>query len=164
MFGRKVAVFNYANNDTINRATRDIMRNNNHNTQRIINTIVGCTAGIVALAGTRMLYEKCKKNKQLEDINGTLSVMSDNLDDNTEAVDFLNDMLVEEREAKDRSKENGLWEEVVDKHIDQYEKNHSKDVDDSLDIHGREAKEEVKTESTETKETVTENKSKKTSK
>lgn len=163
MFGRKVAVFNYANNDTINRATRDIMRNNNHNTQRIINTIVGCTAGIVALAGTRMIYEKCKKNKQLEDINGTLSVMSDNLDDNTEAVDFLNDMLVEEKEAKDRAKD-PLWQDVIDKHNEQYEKNHSKDADDSLDIHGREAKEEVKTESTETKETVTKTESKKTSK
>ena len=162
MFNRRIPVFNYASNDTINRAVRDITRNNNTNTQRIINTIVGCTAGLAALAGTRMIYEKCKKNKQLEDINGALSVMSDNLDDNTEAVDFLNDMLVEEKEAKDRSKENPLWEDVVDRHIEQYNKNHSKDADDTLDIHGKETKEvDVKEE---TKETVTETKSKKTSK
>lgn len=163
MFGRKVALFNYANNDTINRATRDIMRNNNHNTQRIINTIVGCTAGLAALAGTRMIYEKCKKNKQLEDINGTLSVMSENLDDNTEAVDFLNDMLVEEKEAKDRSKENGLWEEVVDKHIENYNNRHKTSSESNV-VETEEVKTEVKTEDGETKETATETKSKKTSK
>ena len=85
--------------------------------------------------------------------------MSDNLDDNTEAVDFLNDMLVEEKEAKDRSKENGLWEEVVDKHIENYNNRH-KTASESKTVET----EEVKTEDGETKETVTETKSKKTSK
>ena len=94
---------------------RDITRNNNTNTQRIINTIVGCTAGLAALAGTRMIYEKCKKSKQLEDINGTLSLMSDNLDDNTEAVDFLNDMLVEEKEKADKEKSEKEKAEMIKK-------------------------------------------------
>lgn len=104
MFNKKVPVFNYVNNETINRAIRDINRNNNNNTQKIINTIVGCTLGMVAIGSTHLLYEKCRKNKELEEISDSLNIMSDNIDDNTNAVDILNDMMAREKEKTETSK------------------------------------------------------------
>jgi hypothetical protein len=101
MFNKKVPVFNYANNETINRAIRDINRTNNNNTQKIINTIVGCTLGMVALGSTHLLYEKCRKNKELKQINDSLNIMSDNIDDNTSVVDALNDMITRKKEKND---------------------------------------------------------------